>query len=381
MFSICTSLEFDLRGFIISSGSEIPISEKLVQKANNRAKGTLNIDTPNSILVELDLGDYVEIILSNPYFFKINNQKATELNEYFTKVIPIRNRVMHTRPLEIGDRATLVEVLDTITDSLPWITWKETKNTKDTIETNPQKLIAREYNRIVDFESNTYHNLPEPEFDDTGYIGRTTDIREIKELIKDKKNQIITIVGNGGIGKTAIAVKTLYDLIDDPDNPFEAIIWISLKTKTLSQGEFTNIKGAITDIKMLFQIGEGLTIKEENKPSEENIINFMSEFKTLLVLDNLETINSEEIIYFMKEIPETSKVLITSRHGLGELERRYKLEGLNQRDAITYFRELSQYFGLNLHQRSDKDIKELVSSHLYSSPLSIKWFITSVYNG
>ncbi|MEM5014564.1 NB-ARC domain-containing protein [Niallia taxi] len=381
MFSICTSLEFDLRNFITNSGSDIPFSEKLIEKAKNRTRESIPNNDPNKVLIELDLGDYVEIIITNPYYFKINKQKAVDLNSFFSKIIPIRNRVMHTRPLEIGDRATLIEVLESIADVLPWISWQESKNTKDTIENNPQKLVSKDYNRVIDYESKTYHNLPEPEFDDTGYIGRTSEIKEIKELIVDKKSQIITIVGNGGIGKTAIAVKTLYDLLDDPFNPFEAIIWISLKTKTLSQGEFTNIKGAIKDIKDLFKIGENLTIKDENKHSEENIISFMKEFKTLLVLDNLETINSEEILDFMKGIPENSKVLITSRHGLGELERRYKLEGLNQRDAIIYFRELSQYYGLNLHQRSDKEIKELVFNHLYSSPLSIKWFISSVYNG
>lgn len=381
MFSICTSLEFDLRNFITGSSDEIPISDKLFEKAKTRAKESITIEEIEKVLIELDLGDYVEIIISNPFHFKINNEKANDLNDYFRKVIPIRNRVMHTRPLEIGDRATLIEVLETIPAALPWLNWRETNTTKFTIENNPQKLVGKEYKRIVDFEANIYHNLPEPEFDDTGYIGRKTEIKEIKEIIKDNKNQIITIVGNGGIGKTATAVKALYDLIDDSENSFEAIIWISLKTKTLSQGEFTNIKGAIKDLRMLFKIGEDLTFKEEDKSSEENILNFMSEFKTLLVVDNLETISSEEILDFLKNVPETSKVLITSRHGLGELERRYKLEGLNQKDAVTYFRELSQYYGLNLHKRSDKEIKEIVTNQLYSSPLSIKWFISSVYSG
>jgi len=381
MFSICTSLEYDLRSFIITNGSDINLSENLYDKAKRRGGNSLTRDNFDKCLMELDLGDYIEIIFSNPYGFKLNNQKASELNSYFTKIIPIRNRVMHTRPLEIGDRATLVEVLEVLPIELPWLDWHETIKTKEIILHNPQKLIAKEYNRVIDFGSGIYHNLPEPEFDDTGYIGRVSDIKEIKSLLKDRKNQIITLVGNGGIGKTAIAVKSLYELVDDPENTFEAIIWISLKTRTLSQGEFTNIKGAIQDIKTLFKIGESLTVQDKGHTSETNIINFMDEFKTLLVLDNLETISSEEIIDFMKNIPESSKVLITSRHGLGELERRYKIDGLNQKDATTYFRELSQYYGLDLHKRNDGEIKSLVIDSLYSSPLSIKWYISSVFNG
>lgn len=381
MFSICTSLEFDLRNFIVNSGNEIPISEHLLEKAKKRTKGNFEIDNYSKVLMELDLGDFVEIIVSNRYYFKLNKQKVSDLSEYFRTIIPIRNKVMHTRPIDIGNRATLLEVLDTISDSINWINWVETLKTKDTIENNPQKLVTLEIKSITEIDTSAYHNLPEPEFDDTGYIGRKTEIREIKELINDNKSQIITIVGNGGIGKTATVVKTLYDLLDDPNNKYEAIIWMSLKTKTLAQGEFTNIKGAIKDIKMLFNMGEDLTVKEENKSSEENIINFMSEFRTLLVLDNLETINSEEILDFMKNIPDISKVIITSRHGLGELERRYKLEGMNKLDAVTYFRELSNYYGLGIHKRSDKEINELVVNHLYSSPLSIKWYISSVFSG
>lgn len=381
MFSICTSLEFDLRSYISDSGAEINFSEKMIEKGVARGSKRPLPNEYASFLYELDLGDYIEIILAAPYSFSLNNEKARILETYFMRIIPIRNRVMHTRPLILGDRATLIEVLEKIPNDIPWLTWSETIKTKYTIENNPEKLIAQDYDRIIDYSSNISHNLPEPEFDDTGYIGRTADIKAIKDLIMDNKSQIITIVGNGGIGKTAIAVKTLYDLVDDVKNPFESIIWISLKTRTLSQGEFKNIKGAIQDVQSLFHTGEFLTVKENEKSPEENILNYMKAFNTLLVLDNLETISSEEILEFMREVPDNSKVLITSRHGLGELERRYKLDGLNQRDALLYFRELSQYYGLNLHRRSDNELKDLIDNHLYSSPLSIKWFISSIFSG
>jgi tetratricopeptide (TPR) repeat protein len=381
MFSVCTSVEYDLRSFILNSSLQT-IPKELVSKAVKRDT-KIDINNPHhieKILQMLDLGDLVEIIVSSPYDFKINNDKSRLLISYFSKVIPIRNRVMHTRPLELGDRATLTEVLETINHKISWITWKETITTKQLIKENPSKLMARDYIKIIDIEPNVYHNLPEPEFDDTGYIGRKEEVKEIKKLLKDNKNQIITIVGNGGIGKTATAVKTLYDLIDDPENRFEAIIWISLKTRTLSAGEFINIKDAIYDISSLYRFGESIVIKEKDSP-KDNILNFMNAFCTLLVIDNFETIGNNEIISFIKSIPEKSKVLITSRNGLGELENRYTLNGLKQNDAIIYFRELSKYYGLTLHTRSNEEIKKTVVHKLYSSPLSIKWFLSSIYSG
>lgn len=379
LFSICTSLEYDLKKIILGY-DRVEIAESMLRKAEERNKA-INLDSNKEILNELDLGDLIEIICRNPYNFKINNEKGRLLYNYFKKIIPVRNRVMHTRPLELGDRSILFEVLDSIEDELSWFRWIETNKTKLIISENPSSLLESEYKISLDYNSKIYHNLPIPEFDDTGYIGRKREMVEIEQLLLNKKNQIISIVGNGGIGKTAITVKILYDLIDNDDNDFEAIIWLSLKTRTLSKGEFKLIVDSINSLSSMFECGVENIIKEDGFTSEENIINFMKEFKVLLVLDNLETINSDEIIDFLKSIPENSKVLITSRLGIGELEYRYLLGGLNMNDALIYYRELSKYFGLELHKVNDNEIKPLINNQLYSNPLSIKWYITGIYNG
>lgn len=383
MFAVCTSVEFDLRKFIINNPEEIEINGKLkdkVRSRNNKIKKDSFTSSNIEVLNELDMGDLIEIINSSPYSFKLNKDKIQVLTDYFSKIIPIRNRVMHTRPLEVGDRSLLTEVLESISSIMPWIDWKESITTREKIRNKPHEIFTQNFKKAHDYESNIYHNLPEPEFDDTGYIGRKKEIKDIIDLLKDKKNQVITIVGNGGIGKTATAVKALYELLDDLDNSFEAIIWVSLKTKTLSHGEFKNINDSIKNLESFFSNVEKMVVKED-KTAKENILNFMAEFNTLLVLDNLETISTTEIMDFLKEIPDNSKILITSRHGIGELERRYLLEGLNVKDAITYFRILSQHYGLKLHERSEDDLKKVIVESLYSSPLSIKWFISSIFTG
>nr|MWN20674.1 hypothetical protein [Leuconostoc lactis] len=65
--------------------------------------------------------------------------------------------------------------------------------------------------------------------------------REIIQLLESEKNQIITLIGNGGIGKTATAVNCLYELLDRNSTKYEAILWVTLKTRTLAKGEFINI--------------------------------------------------------------------------------------------------------------------------------------------
>ena len=382
MFSICSSIEYDIKKHILNCTSEIKFDENMIKKAKERISKNIQIDiemNQEEILNLLDLSDYVSILLNEPYKYKLNNMNVKIIQEYFEKIIPIRNRVMHTKPIELGDKAILEEVLEKIDIEIEFIKWEEVESTRILLKNAPEKLIDKW--KPITYHDDYYHNLPEPEFDDTGYIGRRKEISEITDLIIQEKYPVISIIGNGGIGKTAITVKILYDLIDNPQNPYEAIIWVSLKAKTLSNGEFVEIQNAIqTTNEMLKQTQKEVIINDNISP-KDNIINFMKNFKTLLVIDNLETINDTNINEFIKSVPKESNILITSRTGLGELEYRYNLSGMNQSDGIKYFRELSKYYGLDIYKNNDKTIEKLVKEILYSNPLSIKWYINGVYNG
>lgn len=378
MFAICTSIEKDLKEYIKTYDS-IVINNDLTSKSVERLKNK------NPLLAEmlesLDLGDFINIIVANRVLLDIGQANCKKITNFFEKIILVRNRIMHSRPIEIGDRALLIEVLSEIGKEIDWIEWNQLKKTKKVLEEDRGELLTLNFDRVKEYNPRVLHNLPNPEFDDTGYIGRKEDIKKITELINNKKNQIITIVGNGGIGKTALVVKTLYSLLDDIAFEFDAILWITLKTKTLSKGEFVDVKDAISNINTMFAETKKYIIFDENQDDKHKLLQFMKEFKTLLVIDNLETLNDEDISDFLKSIPEKSKVLITSRVGIGELEYRHKLEGLKKPDALSYFRELSKYYGLKIHERNDEQLNALITNKLFSNPLSIKWFLSGIYLG
>ena len=340
-----------------------------------------DLQNENDILDQLDLNDYIDLISEIPYEYGINNEKVTQIKMFFNKIIPVRNRVMHTKPLELGDRALLIEVMEDIDKKIQWINWEELRNTREIIKNDNSILLTKKYIGIKEYNPSVYHNLPLPEFDDTGFVGRKKDIKEITELILNKKNQVISVVGNGGMGKTSTVIKILYDLIEKPENPFDAIIWITLKTKTLSQGEFVEIKDNIQSLNEVLEKSRDIMLMDNTENAMNSVISFMDTFNVLLVLDNLETINTGEINDFLRKVPDNSKVLITSRLGIGEFEIRQKIEGLTRQDAITYFRELSKYYGLEMHKQSDEDIYKIVHDNLYNNPLSIKWYISGIYSG
>ncbi|SDA73170.1 hypothetical protein SAMN02910275_02452 [Butyrivibrio sp. INlla18] len=68
----------------------------------------------------------------------------------------------------------------------------------------------------------------------------------------------------------------------------------------------------------------------------------------LFVLDNLETINTEDIKGFLDRFTEYGKVLIALRVGLGEMEHRYKMGGMSKNDVLEYMNYIKVVKGLGL---------------------------------
>ncbi|MFR4203686.1 MAG: NB-ARC domain-containing protein [Lactococcus lactis] len=384
MFAVVTSIEYDLRAFLSTTPATIAVSSELISKSNDRNKEEkVNEKSDIGVILNgLDLGDLVGLINSNGAILKLSNNTRNKINSILVeKLVPIRNRIMHSKPLYFSDRGTIEEAMRTLDKEFDFINWNELLKTKDKIYNNPEKLMAS-LKFIPEIEDTSiYHNLPEPEFDDTGYIGRKQELHDLDKLINSDIYPVVTIVGNGGFGKTALVVKYLYDFIDSNNsNKFDAIVWTTLKTKTLSRGEFIKIKDCISNATEFFNDLQINLIQQTQNPVDD-IISFMENFPTLLVIDNLETMPTLQVIEFLKRIPSKSKVLITSRKGLGELENRYELKELSSKDSIEYFRLLSKYFQLELHQRSDEELQNFIVKNLYSSPLVIKWYLTGIFYG
>lgn len=101
----------------------------------------------------------------------------------------------------------------------------------------------------------------------------------------------------------------------------------------------------------------------------------------LFVVDNLETIQDEDVIAFIKEVPPPHRVLITSRLGLGEIEKRYPLKSLPERDAITLFRSVAREKQLHdLASQPDEVLRPYVQAMAFY-PLIIKWVLGQVSLG
>lgn len=237
------------------------------------------------------------------------------------------------------------------------------------------------------------NNLPIEEYDlDGGFVGRRKEIEKIRKLLYSDQDRIITITGAGGVGKTAVALKTAYNILSDENNPFDAIIWFSAKEKKLIPDRGivpieSDIKSCEQMVKDILNIVDNQTLQlfeRSNMPRDkykEHLHKIFSSQKCLLIIDNLETIKDEETVHFIKDIPRPSQVLITSRKGLGEIERRYPLPNFSEKDAKTLFRLIAkERERIDLLMLSDETIGGLTKKVRYY-PLLIKWSIGKVFLG
>lgn len=350
---------------------------KAVLDRSNRVTTEQNILL--SYLMGLDIQSYIEICQNNIDKLSITLQQQRFLHVELTKAIPIRNRVMHPRPIEMTDYPVLKEIAQNIVTMFPQFIWAELKRTLSIIEEDPSQLQLPPI--FVQKSSSIIENLPAvSDFEETTFIGRRKEIGEIKAKLNKKNVHVLSIIGDGGVGKTALAIKMLYDLLDDPDCKFELLLWTSLKTSQLSGYEFKRIDDAIsTTAQMYTKLGEFVG-HDNHQDIPAYLIELSKNFNTLLILDNLETVNSEEVKSFIDEFTEYGKVLITSRIGLGEMEHRYSLEGLNQEDVLEYMNALLELYGFSGLLTDERKL-DIAQRQLHSNPLAIKWFVKSIYSG
>lgn len=188
-----------------------------------------------------------------------------------------------------------------------------------------------------------YQNLPSRHGD---FLGRSKDIERVLYGLASRYH-LVSIEGMGGIGKTTLAIevaqKCLASLPDSLERPFEGIVWVSAKAhpeKKLWLHEVLDTAARVLDYRFITQL------EPEQKRFEVNKL--LRTHRVLLIIDNFETIEDPDLEQWMREeVPEPSKVLITSRHTQMRSVWPIHLQGLEAVEALELIRRQAQR--LNLH--------------------------------
>lgn len=384
-FAIISALESDMRSKIDLVATDLPLEETLGQDlidscSSRRARDGLHESGAlSSLLPYLDFADSYKILS------RFNDRHSSEflsslqpLKPRFDRLVAIRNRVAHTRPMEIDDSATLLDVAKAVSELDP-TSWSDVCDVIRRLDSDPSFVLGLTISLPHDPNTGPQHNLPIPDFDETGFFGRKDQLRRIKRAILGAY-PVISILGDGGIGKTSIALKAAYELLEDEASKFEAIVWVTAKATVLTTTEIHRISGAIeSSIGLFTQALSELSSETPEDPVDE-LLTYLENFRILLILDNMETVLDERLREFLLSLPLGSKVLITSRIGLG-IENPIRLEPLNSDDATNLLRALARIRGVEVINRLPQESVLRLSTQMGGHPTFIKWFVSGIQAG
>jgi len=390
LYAVLSGIEEDLRDLIrVQLTGQMDGQELLGKEVQDKCKVRLQNDigfaddqiSINDLIIYLDYSDSFKVLNANSKFLPTHVGKyIKEITPTLEKLVPTRNRVAHSRPLNFDDFPKTMDVAQELIGGGDGIWANLNKNLKR-LQEEPSFVLGLKIPTYEKDISDFRHNLPVPDFNDTGFLGREKQIEELIKRCLSPQYPVITIVGEGGIGKTALAQKVAYSILDRTDCLFEAVVWTTSKTTQITAKEITKLKGAISDSLGILQDVADRLVPQGVENSISEIKEYLSTFPILIILDNLETVLDERIIDFLTDIPSPSKVLVTSRIGLGNAEFRIKLEPMNDQETLQLLRRIADIQGVAQITKAENKKLLKYCHKMSNNPGFIKWFVSAVKAG
>ena len=151
------------------------------------------------------------------------------------------------------------------------------------------------------------HKVPVPA---TGFVGRETEVAELRALLAAPDCRLISVIGPGGMGKTRLVQHVAYQLLQERMSNFaDGLFFVSLAAVTQADLLIAAIADAL-----------GFTFAGTKQPQEQ-LFGYLHTKEVLLVLDNLEQLIPVAAILATLLTNTTSlKLLVTSRERLNLYE-------------------------------------------------------------
>jgi GTPase SAR1 family protein len=223
------------------------------------------------------------------------------------------------------------------------------------------------------------HNVPNRTFAD--FVGRTAELDQLRKVLRPyPESRYFTAVvdGIGGVGKTSLVNQLAHEYIERHDKlreqeRFDAIVWVSAKRDMLTASGIVQrpfeLRGLADLYRALFIVlGRDELCQQPEDAHRAIATDLLTKNRVLLVIDNLETVDDEELEAFLRDVPDPTKVIVTSRKRI-DAAVPIRLTCLADDDAMALIRSETRLLNLTI---SDVDAAELVR-RTGGVPLGNRW--------
>lgn len=242
------------------------------------------------------------------------------------------------------------------------------------------RLLVAPHTKPVE-RSRPWHNLPQRSY--TAFIGRQRELEQLTRLLLPhprSRHFVVTIDGIGGVGKSALALELAYGYRDHdaalpPAERFAAIVWVSAKRTLLTAGGIQQRRQAFTTLDDLFRevamVLEQPAIMQAPVEARRGLVEHaLAAQRSLLIVDNLETVDDEELLSFLRELPDPTKAIVTTRHRI-DIAYAIRLTGMPHADALQLMQVECAAKGVTLSPAQMDDLEHRSGG----VPLAIQWSI------
>ncbi len=341
----------------------------IIEDCNNARITRVYVD---NVLYVSELIDYVSIFFNDCFLNSgiLKNFSSLEQFQYLSKeYLFVRNALSHPASSKILIKEAQSIILF-INKMIEFLDEKYFWYVSKTEVHNAVELFLSSIGNIPI----KIHNLREIGFSQNKIVCRETEINQLYSSIVGQRDYYrvagsVAVYGYGGVGKTALVIEFLYDLIrklqDNPTlHPVDFILFFSSKEEVLRYSQTTG-DFYIDKIKKQITSFEDFQTRLLEYLSVSSIDDVMKHYRGgIVVIDNLENLSADskaKIFNYIRKSPREIQYLITSREEEPCEDKLYVKEYKDKDIGAQFIREYIEENELDI-TLSDDECNKLISS-------------------
>ena len=231
---------------------------------------------------------------------------------------------------------------------------------------------STEGGKALDTVGKCFTNLPPRPAD---YVSREELEVELTSVLTNDRHPIVTLVGRGGIGKTSLALETLYRIAHSSER-FLGIVWLSARDiDLLPQGPKLVKPSALTPKEMAQQFAllfQPIGWDKKGFNTEQYFADNLRSCEIgplLLVFDNFETVQEPiEVFHWLDtHVRSPNKILVTTRHRDFKGDYPVEVGGMTERQCDELIDRTGEAIGIasSITQAFRRDVYRESEGHPY----------------